>query len=568
VDWLARLLSTDPADRARAETAVRDLYTSAGFAEPRHLCWFDSPFAAAWAVALLIEPHHYAWRSLIDAERRSRQGRQAIEAAEAALCRLCGVDSLAAARKEIGAPLASSLQFPPQPTAMLLPKLVSERMALYGNDVTALTTLPADSDPVHRAEQRLWVGSRAVLESGLICHPVGRLVTSSFFNDYSLSRMAHDHAATTGRDVPPLVGACWELADAASVWWPFASGAILAERPSEIHIDENRFLHREDDAAAVYRDGWRVYAWHGLAVPQDWIRHPEAIPPAKLRGFDASFRRFAESRRGKVAASRRDGRSALFTTKLSSDPTERQRALMALAGGKLPMHERYIAGEHTAVWTELVSRGAAVRGDPFAADALAVAYETMSRVERNIRTIVSRLVQLGYEFTTPDGARRKVNNVLVEPDSRTAKRLQRFEKSVGAVPLSLRAFYEVVGSVDLIGRHPRLAPAAGTIAPDPLVIVGIEDAISAIEDDDEGESESALMLAPDDLHKSNVSGGAPYEIGVPDPAADARVLNERHDLLFVDYLRLCFRFGGFPGYEGQTDAPSEIDLLRNGLIEF
>jgi len=46
------------------------------------------------------------------------------------------------------------------------------------------------------------------------------------------------------------------------------------------------------------------------------------------------------------------------------------------------------------------------------------------------------------------------------------------------------------------------------------------------------------------------------------------VLNERHDLLFVDYLRLCFRFGGFPGYEGQTDVPPEIDRLRDGLLEF
>jgi hypothetical protein len=77
-----------------------------------------------------------------------------------------------------------------------------------------------------------------------------------------------------------------------------------------------------------------------------------------------------------------------------------------------------------------------------------------------------------------------------------------------------------------------------------------------------------LILPPDDLHKSNVSGGEPYEIGVPDPAADARVLNERHDLLFVDYLRLCFRFGGFPGYEGRTGLPPEIDRLREGLVEF
>lgn len=561
--WLARLLSTQPADRSRAEAAVCDLYVTAGFSAPRHRCWFDSPFAAAWAVALLIEPHHYAWRPLIDAERRSRRGRTSIEAAEAAICRLCAVDSIVAARAEIGIPLVSSLQFPPQPAAMFLPKLISARMALYGNDVGAMSTPPSESDPVHRAEQRLWAGSRAVLESGLICHPVGRLVTNAFFNDYSMSRMAGDETAAIGREIPPLLRACWEIADAASVWWPFQTGAILAERPSELHVDENGFLHRDDGAAVVYRDGWRVYAWHGLAVPEDWIVHPEAIPAAKLRGFDASFRRFAESRRGK-APTRRDRPSTLVTTTLPLDPIERLHTLRTHAGGKLPLYDRYVAGEHAAVWSELMAEGAAVRGEPLAADALAVAYETMSRVDQNVRAVIRRLTEIGFEFTTPDGVRRRMKDVHVPPDARTAKRIQRIEKASGPLPLSIRAFYEVVGSVDLIGRHPRLAPPSGTVAPDPLVVIGIEEASSEMADEGDG----GLILAPDDLHKSNVSGGEPYEIGVPDAAADARVLNERHDLLFVDYLRLCFRFGGFAGYEGQIDVPLEIERLRDDLVKF
>jgi hypothetical protein len=82
------------------------------------------------------------------------------------------------------------------------------------------------------------------------------------------------------------------------------------------------------------------------------------------------------------------------------------------------------------------------------------------------------------------------------------------------------------------------------------------------------DEDDVVMLAPDDLHKANTSGGDPYAIGVPDENADAVLLNERHDLLFVEYLRLCFRYGGFPGYEGQDDVPAEIDTLRAGLLEF
>lgn len=47
------------------------------------------------------------------------------------------------------------------------------------------------------------------------------------------------------------------------------------------------------------------------------------------------------------------------------------------------------------------------------------------------------------------------------------------------------------------------------------------------------------------------------------------MLNERHDLSFVDYLRLCFRHGGFPGFEGHgREAPAEIAMLSEGLLPF
>jgi hypothetical protein len=35
-DWLANLLSTEPADRPRAEAALRDLYVASGFPPPVH----------------------------------------------------------------------------------------------------------------------------------------------------------------------------------------------------------------------------------------------------------------------------------------------------------------------------------------------------------------------------------------------------------------------------------------------------------------------------------------------------------------------------------------------------
>jgi hypothetical protein len=156
----------------------------------------------------------------------------------------------------------------------------------------------------------------------------------------------------------------------------------------------------------------------------------------------------------------------------------------------------------------------------------------------------------------------------VPPNAQVSKQIARLEKVAGALPLSLRVFYEVVGSVEWIGSHPTLAPADSDICPDPLVVFPIEEVLEEI---DEGleEGEGFVTIAPDDLHKADTSGGDPYQLAVPDLRADGELLNERHRLFFIDYLRLCFRFGGFPGYEGiDRDIPAEIATLSEGLLQF
>jgi len=142
-----------------------------------------------------------------------------------------------------------------------------------------------------------------------------------------------------------------------------------------------------------------------------------------------------------------------------------------------------------------------------------------------------------------------------------------FEREYAALPLSLRVFYEVVGEVNLIGSHPTLAPADRAIAPDPLVVYALDEgALEYDEEEDEEEGRpSAITIAPDDLHKANTSGGDAYEMAIPDLRADGELLNERHQLFFVDYLRLCFRFGGFPGYDGAAKVPAELSTLKAEL---
>jgi hypothetical protein len=225
---------------------------------------------------------------------------------------------------------------------------------------------------------------------------------------------------------------------------------------------------------------------------------------------------------------------------------------------RLPLFDRYMKGEHGKVWEELIRLGPAVLEDPHAADALAIAYEAMRRVEANVRTVTAQLEALGYAFA---------HRPHEPPGPKARKQIARLEKMAGTLPLSLRAFYEVVGAVDWIGEHPVLAPRSDSVAPDPLVVFPVQDALDECKSGWRGDSDPAITIAPD-LHKSNTSGGPPYEIAVPDLNADGRLLNERHDLYFVDYLPTAFRFGGFPGYDGIDPVPEDLTVLKQGLLAF
>jgi hypothetical protein len=385
-------------------------------------------------------------------------------------------------------------------------------------------------DTLRVAEDRLWGANLGALRSALHCPTTDALIGASFFQDYSFATMADDERLAGEREPPALLAAAWEVARSAGMWWPFEHAAVISERPAEVHLNAEHLLERGDGPAVVFRDGRRAYAWNGKAVPERWIVEPEKIPPRDLKGFDASFRAFVESKVGKRKPAKKG-------TKASA------------------LLDRYRAGDHRGVWTDLVALGADVCSPPHAADALAVTQETMRRVKANVRTIVQRLDAMGYVFASK-----------ATPSASPANQIRAFEKQHGLLPLSLRAFYEIVGEVNLIGTHPDIDPEGNTIATDPLVVYGFDERL--VEYDDDDGLPSSITIAPDDLHKANTSGGDSYEMVIPSSHADGELLNERHGLLFVDYLRLAFRFGGFPGYEGIVDTPHVLAELARDLEPF
>jgi len=563
--WLEQLLSTAPADRARAEAAVRRLYQAADLPEPRHFLWFDSPFSASWLVALLIAPYHQLWSQKLSTGL-SRNDREQLDRARSALGAALGLADPKAALAAAGGPLGQHLQFPPVPSRMLTTKFVTARYRL-SDDISSLFTQYGDDDDLARAETYFWGSNRGALPSALHCPTTDRLVGNSFFGDYSFSTMADDEHRAGDREPPALLAAAWDIARSSGLWWPFEGVAIMSDRPAELHVNERYLLHRPDGPAVVYRDSSNAYAWNGKAVPEKWIMQPDSVPPREYKGFDPTFAQHVKARAAPAVKPKRVKPDAILKVALPVDPTARLEHLRAHAGGTLPLYDRYQAGAHRDVWRELVSLGADVREAPYAADALAVAYETMRRVQANVRTVVERLTAMHYTFDTPNW-RREMGRGYTLPPADIHRQIASFEREYAVLPLSLRTFFEVVGEVYLIGSHPTLAPTRGPVAPDPLVVYSLDDCAAILDEDEEDGGPSAITIAPDDLHKADTSGGAPYEMAIPDLRADGELLNERHQLFFIDYLRLSFRFGGFPGYDGVVEVPEAISALKAGLLDF
>ena len=75
------------------------------------------------------------------------------------------------------------------------------------------------------------------------------------------------------------------------VWW-HENVLAISDRPAVINRDETGRLHCETGPSIAYRDGWSLYHWHGVAIPEHWIKDR-----ANLNVADVFKEENAETRR-------------------------------------------------------------------------------------------------------------------------------------------------------------------------------------------------------------------------------------------------------------------------------
>jgi Domain of unknown function (DUF6745) len=591
--WLDWIFSTKPADRRLAEEAARHTYRAGGVPEPEIFLWFDDLIEAMLVTEQLSIIRESNWK--LPPESLQRR-----EEVQHRACNQLGLRTWEQVVDAVGPEHCANRHETRLHRGVKLGVAVPRDDTLQAGLPIAINDSPCDYDAIEQAAVAVGrLGVRSCTEIAQIVQRsagpgvpghsgIGHL--PCIYYDYRFEQLfRHDCLLSIcGEQASVAYDGLRRTVQHAGPWWPFANAAILCDRPRDAHRDSERRLHRENGPAVTFGNGVELFAWHGSWVPAEAILCPETLKRSAISSEgDPDVRRALieiygaeryESERRPLPPRKR--RNALLIP-LPEGADEKIEVLRSY--GPLPYYERYMAGDHRQVWLELIALGASVRNDQYAADALAVAYATMSRIAWNIGTIVERLREIGYEFEADSSVRENVIPFgvarwnlwmntgvrerpapLMPPERRPADMI-RLEQDAGQLPISLRAWFQVVGSVTLLGKHPALSPGDGTLHPDPLVIVPFSQVLRAW---DASPPEVGVEGQPFVAELAPYTGGQSYSMRLPAVGIDALLENEPHRLSFVDYLRLALQWGGFPGFESAGQRPKEIEFLTQELLAF
>jgi hypothetical protein len=314
-EWRAVGLATGPADRLRAERAMRVAYLAAGLPPPALFIWVRSPLEG------VLGSMHLA---MSGTGRGAAPGRDRLRASlRAAYLDL--VDHPGgepwgrawAPPVPSDDPLTTFLARTMMDTANVRHRVARRLPGQVGRAVRAAVG-PRVGHQVHRELQgdvrwhvlrRLWapvvaeIQTRAWqrLKAHVEEHHAGRwpwarawAVVRDLYRLVPLQDALH--APAGDRATPDWLAAydffgrvcgiqaverlrgLMELCRAAGWWWwPVRGAVLLSERPERLLLDDQGRLHGTRGPALGYPDGWSLWAWHGVRVPRQVIENPESL---------------------------------------------------------------------------------------------------------------------------------------------------------------------------------------------------------------------------------------------------------------------------------------------------
>ena len=209
--WLEIGLSCEPLDLEKAKEAVKKIYAAANLKAPKQFYVFDSPMSAAMGAAVLKQNQV---RDQVWDQVRNQVGNQV------------GNQVWDQVRNQVGNQVRNQV----------------------GNQVW------------DQVRGQVWDQVRGQVWGQVYgAHDDGWL---SFYN-YFIEVCGLNSCE-------PLQG-LMDLARVCGWWAPYENAVIFQHRHCELYRDDEHRLHCETGPAVLYRDGFSIYAWHGVVIPGEWI---------------------------------------------------------------------------------------------------------------------------------------------------------------------------------------------------------------------------------------------------------------------------------------------------------
>jgi hypothetical protein len=337
--YIQTQLSTEPVNEPAAEALLQRIYATAGLAAPSSISWLDGPLQVVERLFSATDQGHpqiSVWPALqeqlggsmfeSDAASLDAVGER-IEALtlgriEAEVRRSVGIPVITHLRDDIrrGVPDASLSGFWDQI------KQFSAFVSWYDEDW---------DQPWHSDWEKVLGG---YTDSGLFNVRSPRYMDGEryYLRDYiwSSARAYQDASwlascwyfgrAYAPNDVQPLA----EFNQLVSGYWLGQEVALIVRRPRLLSRDAQGRLHSESEKCLDYHDGWGLYAWHGVRVPEKVILSPETLTCDDfLSETNVETRRAIQERMGERFVSELGGvvldseaRGTLYEVALPDDP--------------------------------------------------------------------------------------------------------------------------------------------------------------------------------------------------------------------------------------------------------
>lgn len=224
--WRAIALSTERIDRQKATLAIEAVYSAIGLEKPT-IQFFDSPYAALQKPPSLVGSFLGSLlRGKIEKRLEIQPGSQLGSLVENNL----GIEAIDQLKRYLWTPLTNQLGFQ------------------LGNSLWKQLRNQLASQNDNCIQPELWA------------------VYASAF-DYCISILNCEYSPTNWEALQSVAKECGWI-------FPWKKTCFVCDRPSKLSFDNERRLHGEGTPAIQFTDGFSVYAYHGVVIPEKYGEIP------------------------------------------------------------------------------------------------------------------------------------------------------------------------------------------------------------------------------------------------------------------------------------------------------